>query len=435
MTNQIAVWWLAHPVGWALGAFVLLQLLLGWSRGRAHRFVLLLANMGSSPLRALSRRLTLAAAQMARRNQTVLFAQARAETGVFLEQEFRSVDRTLEHDLAAFPALQQRLLRQIEGMEVDYQQALHPPEPPLLPGLGGRGAGDPGLRRTVNRLERAVVAEYRRSWAARQRVLEQTGPALERMRSTLARVDGTLAALRARALHMDAYMSRYDAFRNEDTQVERSLRLSSVAQLLAAVLLLALGAAGEWVHLRLLSHSLVVWVGPSAQMFAAGILVIEAMAGLALCEGLGLTALLGGMLRARGGVSWAATGLLVLPILMEAAIAGLAHAPVPLAGMAETAGIRGATLVLLGLGLAWLPIPLETLTHSLRTVSGATLVALLGLVARVPAASARLLRQLALAVLLLYDATILPMLLLAVAQSAWRARRLKRVPASVDAMQ
>ncbi|HET9121984.1 MAG TPA: hypothetical protein VFN52_00645, partial [Acidiferrobacteraceae bacterium] len=194
-------------------------------------------------------------------------------------------------------------------------------------------------------------------------------------------------------------------------------------QLLAAGVLLVLGAMGEWIHLRLLHHSLVPWMPGVATLLGRALVVVEALAGVALCEGLGLTVLLGGVLpRGRRTVVSAAL-LLLLSVGLELALTLFGGQPLASAGLSEATGIRAATGGLLALALAWLPIPLETLTHSLRTVSGALLVGLVSVAARIPDQVARLLRQAALAVLLLYDALILPVLLLGVVRLWWRARR------------
>lgn len=413
--------WPGHPVALVLSLVVAAVLALFVLRRQARRLILFVAHALAAPLRRAEQSLATLAREVAERNRVVLLAQARAETGGFLEQELRSVDETLRRDLEPFPVVSQRLLEQIAAIEDDHRQSREQPPPApewtravaMLARIkpSGDRSIEPllrGLRKEVTQAQRQALSDYRKSCESRHRSLQAALPALERVRRTLERVDQDLVRLRERATSIDDYMRRYDSIRRQEDWIERTLRSSAVIQFLTAALLAGLAAGALVIEHTLLSG---VLAGPPglARGVAAALLVLEAALGVVLTDSLGLTTLVPVLARAgaplRRRLRHAAGGLTALAAGAQAALPFLGGQGGRFAGL--LAPVELATvLAALPLALAFAAIPLERLMHGLRTVSGLILVHLLQLAAWALRQAARLIRHAGLAVLILYDALV-----------------------------
>lgn len=421
-------------VGMAVAVAILALFML---RRRAHRLILLVGQMGAFPFKCVRSVLVGLAAEIGERNRTVLLAQARHETGGYLEKEFRSVDESLRRDLEAFPELHQTLLRQAAAIEDDHRQSGKMPPPPtewnhLMSVLTrAQPPGDEsvqslwaGFRKDVARAQRQALTDYRRSYEGRHRLLEALRPALEHLCDTLAQVDHDLVMLRERATAIDHYMRRYDAIVAGEDQVVRTLTSSAVVQFVTALLLTVFVGAGYVAQFLLLS--LAFSGGTSSEpshLIAFCLLTAGGLAGLMLTEAGDLSGLvvLPASIRpgTRRGVVFGALGILLLLASVEAAAALWAPRPPASAGVLGGWG-RGEMalcLALLPWPLALAPVPLQSLIYSLRAVTGLLLRALIGFLAVFCGLVARLITQLALAAIILYDALIfVPLALLVLAR-------------------
>ncbi|MHB8416011.1 MAG: hypothetical protein ACYDB1_11645 [Acidiferrobacteraceae bacterium] len=423
---SLASLWRTHPlfqVGIAVAVAIIALFML---RRRAHRLILLVGQMGAFPFKRTRGALLALAAEIGERNRTVLLAQARHETGGYLEKEFRSVDESLRRDLEAFPELHQALLRQVAAIEDDHRQSGKMPPPPaewnrLMSVLTrAQPPGDEsvqrlwsGLRKDVARAQRQALTDYRRSYEGRHRLLEALRPALERLRDTLAQVDHDLVMLRERAAAIDHYMRRYDAIVAGEDWVVHTLTSSAVVQFMTALFLTVFAGAGYVAQFLLLSLAFSGGTssGPS-HVLAFGLLTLGGLAGLVLTEAGDLSGLvpLPEAIRpgTRRGLVFGALGILLLFASVEAAAALWAPRPPASAGVLGGWG-RGEMalcLALLPWPLALAALPIQSLVYSLRAVTGLLMRTLIRFLAALFGLIARLIAQLALAAIILYDALI-----------------------------
>jgi len=437
--------WPGHPVLLLLLLGLVVVLGLFGLRPQAQRLILFAAHAVASPVKRAQMSLEQLARALADRNRVVLLAQARAETGGFLEKEFRSVDESLRRDLEPFPVLKQRLLGQIEAIEDDHRQSREEPPPApewtravaalaRLKPSGDRSI-DPllvALRKEVTKAQRQALSDYRKSCEGRHRALQAALPALERVRKTLECVDQDLVRLRERATSIDEYMRRYDSILLQEDWVERTLRSSAVIQFLTSAVLAALAAGAVLIHWTLLRS---VLTGPQALLspMAATILVVEAVLGVVITDGLGITALVPGLARVapelRRRMLVVSTLVLVLAAAAEAALPFAA----PIRPLRLSGALLGPIEIALCLGilpamLAFAAIPLERLIYGLRTVAGLGLVGGVWATAWFLQQVVRLIRHVGLALMILYDALVF----LPLALSAWRNGAARRVRTGVS---
>ncbi len=404
-------------------------------RPRIHRLILMIAQMASRPFKRAGAALRHLAHDMNERNRAILLAQARRETGEFLEQEFRSVDESVRRDLEGFPELNRALLAQTRAIEEDHRRSGGIPPPPAEWGhvlsvlTHAQPPGKPSVQRLWRRLRKdaaraqsKAIADYHRACAQRHKLLASLRPSLEQLRETLDRVDQNLVMLRERASAIDHYMHRYDAIVAREEATERKLVSSVLVQFLTAVLLTTLVATGYVAQFWLLTAPFAS--GPATGVVATlafGLLVAGALAGFVMTEALGLsslTALFDRMSRkARRNTALGAATVSTLLMLIEAA--SVLWGP-STTGVLQGWG-RGETafcVAVLPVALAFLALPLESLIYGLRIFAGLLSEIMIRFLAALSGGVARLIRQGALAFIVLYDALIFVPL----AISAWRQR-------------
>jgi len=451
--------WMIWPGNAALSAliwFLLAMPFLYAARAPVHALLRSLGLLAGGPLRLASRALLAAAAELRVRNRAVLLAQGREDTGERIEREFERVAQLVKRDLAGYPALQRRLLDEITRVEEDYKKCgeVPPPPPEWVEAVAAVAKIKPNGNELVQRLLEEInvsikeihdkaIAEYRRAYQGRHRILDGFMPFWRSLDKTLERADHKMTSLAERATAIDAQMERYEAIARKTDKAEHALTVSALTQFCIATLVLAVAAGGALINFKLIALPMSEMVGAgdyltaslrTSEVAALVIIFVEATMGLFLMETLRITHLfprihsLSETLRRR--MMWAAFTLLLILAGVEAALAlmrdmliadkqallqSLAATQAPVAEGWLT-GIPTAGQMLLGFilpfALAFVAIPLESFITSARTVGGAALVVLARAAAVLLRVVGNLVRQLARVLITVYDILIVVPLLI-----------------------
>jgi hypothetical protein len=450
--------WMIWPGNAALSAllwFVIAMPFLYAARAPVHGLLRALGALAGGPLRLASRSLLAAAAELRERNRAVLFAQGREEAGERIAREFERVAALVKRDLAGYPALQRRLLDEITRVEEDYKKCgeVPPPPPEWIEAVAAVAKIKPNGNELVQRLLEEInvsikaihdkaIAEYRRAYQSRHRILDGFMPFWRSLDKTLARADAKMTGLADRAAAIDAQMERYEAIVKKTDRAEHALTVSALTQFCIATLVLAVAAGGALINFKLIALPMSEMVGAgdyltatlrTSEVAALVIIFVEATMGLFLMETLRVTHLfprihsLSEVMRRR--MMWAAFTLLLILAGIEAALAlmrdmliadkqallqSLAATQAPIADGWLT-GIPTAGQMLLGFilpfALAFVAIPLESFINSARTVGGAALVVAARAAAALLRVAGHFFRQLSKVLITLYDILIvLPLL-------------------------
>ena len=467
--------WMIWPGNAALSAlawFVIAMPFLYAARAPVHALLRALGQLAGGPLRLGSRGLLAAAADLRERNRAVLLAQGREETQERIAREFERVAALVKRDLEGYPALQRRLLDEITRVEEDYRKCgeVPPPAPEWVDAVAAVAKIKPNGNELVQRLLEEIntsikaihdkaLAEYRRAYQARHRILDGFMPFWRSLDRTLAHADRKMTSLADRAAAIDAQMDRFEAIVKRSDRAEHALTVSALTQFFTASLVLAIAAGGALINFKLIALPMSEMVGAgdyltaslrTSEVAALVIIFVEATMGLFLMETLRITHLfprihaLPELLRRR--MMWAAFTLLLVLAGVEAALALMrdmliADKQALLQSLASTqpqaaegwlGGIPTAGQMLLGFilpfALAFVAVPLESFIGSARTVGGAALVVLARTAAVLMRIAGSIVRQLTKVLATAYDILIvLPLLAERWAKSA-RARTPRRSP-------
>jgi hypothetical protein len=458
--------WVIWPGNAALSAliwFVLAMPFLYAARASVHALLRSLGQLAGGPLRLAARSLLAAAGELRERNRAVLLAQGREETAERIAREFERVAALVKRDLAGYPALQRRLLDEITRVEEDYKKCgdVPPPPPEWVEAVAAVAKIKPNGNELVQHLLEEInvsikaihdkaIAEYRRAYQARHRILDGFMPFWRSLDKTLTRADQKLTSLADRAAAIDAQMERFEQIMKKSDRAEHALTVSALTQFFIATLVLAVAAGGALINFKLIALPMSEMVGAgdyltaslrTSEVAALVIIFVEATMGLFLMETLRITHLfprihsLSEVMRKR--MMWAAFVLLFILAGVEAALAlmrdmliadkqallqSLAATQAPVADGWLT-GIPTAGQMLLGFilpfALAFVAVPLESFITSARTVGGAALVVLARALAVALRVGGNFFRQLAKVLITLYDIVIvLPLLVERMARTA-----------------
>jgi uncharacterized protein with PIN domain len=385
----------------------------------------------------------------------VLLAQGREEAEERVAREFERVAALVKRDLEGYPALQRRLLDEITRVEEDYKKCgeVPPPPPEWVEAVAAVAKIKPNGNELVQHLLEEInvsikaihdkaLAEYRRAYQSRHRILDGFMPFWRALDKTLSQADRKMTSLADRAAAIDAQMERYEAIVRKTDKAEHALTVSSLTQFFIASLVLAIAAGGALINFKLIALPMSEMVGAgdyltaslrTSEVAALVIIFVEATMGLFLMETLRITHLfprihsLSEVMRKR--MMWAAFVLLLILAGIEAALALMrdmliADKQALLQSLAATqahvadgwlTAIPTAGQMLLGFilpfALAFVAIPLESFINSARTVGGAALVILARALAVLLRVAGNFLRQLSKVLVTLYDIFIvLPLL-------------------------
>jgi hypothetical protein len=421
------------------------------ARKPAHDLMRSLGKLADGPLRLAARWLLSAAAQMQERNKSVLLAHGEEEVGQNLAREFERVAALVKRDLEGYPALQRKLLDEITRVEEDYRKCgeVPPPAPDWVEALAAitriKSNGNEMLQRileqissSVNEIHEKALAEYRRAYENRHKILDGFMPFWRSLGDNLAQADRKMTGLHERAAAIDAQMEKFEQIVAATDKAEHALTLSALTQFIVATLVMVIAAGGALINFKLIALPMSEMVGAgdyltntlrTSEVAALVIIFVEATMGLFLMETLRITHLfprissMGERMRKR--MMWVAFVLLVTLAGIEAALALMRDMLIQdkqallqsLAATQQAAAAEGwvshiptAGQMVLGFilpfALAFVAIPLESFMASARTVGGAALVILIRTTAFVLRAAGNVLRQASRALIVAYDIVI-----------------------------
>jgi hypothetical protein len=454
-----APFWVIWPGNATLSAlawFVIAMPFLYAARKPVHELLRAVGLLASGPLRISAHWLLAAARDMRERNKAVLLAHGREEAEQQIAREFERVALLVKRDLEGYPALQRRLLDEITRVEEDYKKCgeVPPPPPEWVEAVAAvakvKSNGNELVVRVLEEINRSIkvihdktLAEYRRAYEERHRILDGFMPFWRSLDKTLAQADAKMTSLADRAAAIDGQMERFEQIVKKTDRAEHALTVSALTQFFIATLVLVIAAGGALINFKLIALPMSEMVGAgdyltatlrTSEVAALVIIFVEATMGLFLMETLRITHLFPKIHalpdRMRTRMLWIAFVLLVTLAGIEAALAlmrdmliadkqallqSLAASQAAVATDSWLARIPTIGQMLLGFilpfALAFIAIPLESFIVSARTVGGAALVMLVRAVAVLLRLAGNLVRQFTRVLITLYDVVIvLPLL-------------------------
>ncbi len=463
--------WLFWPDNVVASIFVLALIALPFlygARTPVHSTIRSLSRMISNPLRITARWLFVTAQELRARNQIVLLAHGREEVGKAIEREFERIAKVVQRDLHGYPTLQRKLMDEITRIEEDYQKCgevpLPPPEwtkavaaiakiKPSGDGLVEKILDD--ISASIDKIYDKVVAEYRRSYGERHKILKGFMPFWRSVDRTLTRVDQNLTSLQVTAGKIDAQIDRYKEIKSGADKVEHALTASATNQFIISGLVMFIAIGGAFVNFLLIERPMSAMVGggdyifgnlQTSQIAAMVIIFFETLMGLFLMESMRFTHLfplsnIDERMRRRmmlisftillilAGVEVALAVMRDLIVSADVALKQALGGGVATASVVDNwvTKIPAAGQMILGFilpfALAFVAIPLEYFIYSARTVSGALLVMGirgLALLARTIASTAK---QAGHTLIMLYDVIIfLPLVIERIVKASFGAR-------------
>ena len=455
MNNQAWMLWPENPAASILVLAVLAMIFLYAARKPMHALIQSLGRSALGPLRLGARFLAAAADRMAYRNRQVLLAHGRQEVETRIEREFERIGALVTRELQGYPTLQRKLLDEITRVEEDYRKCseVPPPPPDWVEAVTAMAAVKGGnemvmrvleeIRTSVNAIHDKALAEYRKSYQSRHKILEGFMPFWRSLDKTLGQVDRNIGSLHTAASSIDAHMEKYEGIVKASDKSEHALAVSAFTQFAISALVLVVAAGGAFINFKLIALPMSEMVGAgdyitsnlrTSEVAALVIILVEASMGLFLLEALRITHLFPKIAnlndRMRHRILWIALTLLVTLAGVEAALAlmrdmliadkqallqSLATTPQPAVTDGWVGHIPTAGQMLLGFilpfALAFIAIPLESLIHSGRTVLGSLAAALVRVAAFALRLAGNVARHASRVLINLYDvAIVIPLL-------------------------
>ena len=382
------------------------------------------------------------------RNKEVVLALGQDATERAIEREFHRVNSVVSRDLSGYPALHRQISDAIDKIEEDYQAATDaPPLPPAWLEAVDSIAGIPrsgdsticsildNIGKTLENAHQETQKAYRKSTLERHKLLSNMQPQWRNLNHSLTRVKDTIDGLEQRSLEIDRHMSSYEAIRNSEDGMARTLASSSLTQFFISTLVLIIAVFGGLINFQLIAMPMsemvggTSYIGPmkTSDIAALVIIMVEIAMGLFLMESLRITHLfpvIGSMDDAmRKRMVLITFSILAILATVEASLAYMRDL-LALDREALTQSLAGTGIVeaefrwipslgqmimgfILPFALAFVAIPLESFIHSLRTVLGMVAMATLhslAFIARLIGGSAR---QLSSILVSLYDLLIM----------------------------
>jgi hypothetical protein len=427
------------------------------ARRPMHDLIRSVGHSVSGPLRLGARSLVAAANGIRERNRTVLLAHGRAEVGQRIEREFERIGAIVTRDLQGYPALQRKLLDEITRIEEDYKKCgeVPPPPPEWVEAVTAvakvKSSGNEIVQKILEEINSSIgkmhdktIAEYRRAYESRHKILEGFLPFWRSVDKTMTQVDKKLAGLQETAGTVDEHMKKYEQINAKTDEAEHALATSGFTQFAIATIVMMVAMGGAFINFKLIALPMSEMVGAgdyitqslrTSEVAALVIILVEASMGLFLMEALRITHLFPPIAnlneKMRHRILYIALTLLVILAGIEAALALMRDMLIAdkqallqtLAAQQQSAVSDGwvariptAGQMLLGFilpfALAFVAIPLESFIHSSRTVLGVAVVALLHALAFVLRVLGNLARHSSRVLITLYDVVVmLPLLI------------------------
>ena len=475
--------WMIWPGNPALSAVVLFLIALPFlyaARRPMQGLFRSLTRAISNPLRLGARWLASSAVLLRQRNRLVLLAHGREEAMKSIEREFERVTAVVQRDLQGYPALQRKLMDEITRIEEDYQKCgeVPPPPPEWTKAVGAiakiKPSGDGLIERiladisqSIDEIYDKVVAEYRRSYQDRHKILKGFQPFWRSLQQTLNKVDKNITGLQGSAAKIDAQVEKVQQINANLDKAEHALGASASIQFAISGLVMLIAIGGAFVNYKLICLPMSAMVGggdyitdnlQASEVAALVIILFETLMGLFLMESLRFTHLFplsNVNEKMRRSMMWMSLTILLVLAGVEVALAVMRDlivsadvalkqslgnaavaAPVDASWMMKipTAGqmILGFTLPF---ALAFVAIPLEYFIQSSRTVFGTGMVFALRGLALLLRVVGVIVKQVGNALCMLYDAVIfVPLLIERLVQGANSGHRTAALPQVAEAV-
>ena len=402
--------------------FVVLMIVFYMARNHAHKGILSFSEALHNSFRLSARSIKLLRNILIIRNRDVLLAQGREATERIIEREFERIDATVRKDLSDYPALHRHLNEEITAIDESFVESTDvPPSPPAWVKAVEAVAkipaakGDPTVGNILEDIHQSLVKsstraleEYRKASSKRHQLLQKMMPHWRNVLKSLTQVDKSVNSLLSRSVTIDRLMHDYEDILKGTEKAQRMLSSSSMTQFFIAGFVLAIAVGGAFINFNLIARPMSEMVGGSDMMMgfktssiaALVIILVEISLGLFLMESLRITHLFPviGALNDKMRIKMVWITFIFL-FSLAAVEAGLAYmreilmqdSQATLALLSDSGGVQVAensalwitTAAQMGLGfvlpfaLTFVAIPLESFIHSLRTVLGSSLVAML----------------------------------------------------------
>src|SRR5688500_8005886 len=447
------------------------------ARRPVHQLLYAVGALISGPLRMGGRWLAATAIAMRQRNKAVLLAHGAQEVGSRIEREFERIEAMVRRDLQGYPTLQRKLSDEITRIEEDYKKCgeVPPPPPDWVEAVAAIASVKSGggelvlkvldeIKDSIGKIHDKAIAEYRRAYEGRHRILEGFLPFWRSVDKNLGQVEKNMASLQASAAAVDAHMERHEQIQAATDKAEQALTVSAFTQFAISLMVMAVAAGGAFINYKLIALPMSEMVGAgdyitaslrTSEVAALVIIFVEASMGLFLLEAMRITHLFPRIQnlndRMRRRMMWIALALLVTLAGVEAALALMRDLLIAdkqallqsLATVQATATegwvgrIPTAGQMLLGFilpfALAFIAIPLESLIHSARTVGGVLLMALVRVAAFTLRVAGNVARHVSRMLIRLYDvAIVVPLLVERLVKAKAPRRGSRLVDADVE---
>lgn len=274
--------------------------------------------------------------------------------------------------------------------------------------------GDPMVGQILEDIHQSMIKantrateEYRKASHKRHQLLNRMMPHWRKVAQTLAQVDKNISSLLQRSVTIDRHMEQYENILAGSERAVQRLSSSSLTQFFISAFVLAIAVGGAIINFNLIARPMAEMVGgtsrimgfQTAEIAALVIILVEVAMGLFLMESMRITRLfpligaLNDKLRVR--MIWITFGILLALACVEAGLAYMRELLMQDAAatrallredgveVVESSYLWITTAAQMGMGfilpfaLTFVAIPLESFVHSLRTVMGILLVALL----------------------------------------------------------
>lgn len=409
------------PVLSALLWIVLIVLALYLVRATAHDTIDAATRALARSFRLASRAVLRSEQHLAARNRDVLLAAGREAKERVIEREFDRINDSVRKDLANYSALHRSLSESIGKIEKDHQDAVDvPPDPPgwvkaveavaELDSREGRvkvGQILSDIHKSLLKAHKEAMSAYHKASANRHRLLRNMRPEWRQVQQTLGQIGKNVDSVLTRSVTIDRLMQEYEDIVRDKDRAMSVLSSSSLVNFFVSAFVLAIAIGGATINFSLIARPMAEMVGGTnliggyrtADIAALVIIMVEISMGLFLMESLRITRLfpvIGALPdKTRVRMIWITFTILFLLASVEAGLAYMREVLLhdELATSALLRGDVGATATgqylwittaaqmgmgfILPFALTFVAIPLETFVHSLRTVMGIVMQALL----------------------------------------------------------
>ena len=416
-TDILTIW--SDQAGVSLAIWLaLLIFALYLARNPAHQLIRSTGRTVHAAARLTARSIARVESHLVQRNKEVVLSLGREATEQTIEREFQRVNEIVSRDLSNYPALHRKISDTIAQIEKDYHSATDaPPLPPAwLEAVDSIAAiprtGDPAVCSILDNIHHTVEDAHKETQKAWQKSTLEKHKILNGMQTdwralfgTMDQVKNTINGLDARSDLIDQQMEKYEAIRNADDSITRTLASSSLAQFFISALVLIIAILGGVINFQLIAMPMsemvggTSYIGPmkTSDIAALVIIMVEVAMGLFLMESLRITRLfpiIGTMDdRMRKRMVVITFSILAILATVEASLAYMRDL-LALDREVLTQSLAGASIVeaqfrwipsigqmimgfILPFALAFVAIPLESFIHSMRTVLGLCAVAVL----------------------------------------------------------